>query len=65
MWDSATGQVQVYYQEPNLTWRKYPDANTDQSNVTIAPGTIITLTKREAVAGAATFLQSQMPYATD
>ena len=65
VWDAATNQFDTFYQLFDATWRKYPDTTTDQSNFTIAPGTVTTIAKHEAVAGAATFLQSQLPYNLD
>jgi uncharacterized protein (TIGR02597 family) len=65
VWNPASGQFDTYYQKPDTTWRKYPDAVTDQSNFAISAGTVTTIAKREVVTGSATFLQSPLPYSLD
>jgi uncharacterized protein (TIGR02597 family) len=66
VWNSAMNRFDTYYQTPDSTWRKYPDANTDASNVTIPAGSITSITKRTVVAtGAASFIQSPIPYSLD
>jgi hypothetical protein len=65
VWDATLNRFDVYYQMPDTTWRKFPDATTDQSSVTIAAGTVTSITKRTAVAGSATFLQTPLPYSLD
>lgn len=65
VWDPAIDSFDTYYQKPDSTWRKYPDSVTDQSNSTIAPGVVLTITKRSAVTGGASFLQSSLPYSLD
>jgi uncharacterized protein (TIGR02597 family) len=65
VWNPTMNRFDTYYQKSDSTWRKYPDAVTDQSNFAITAGTVITITKRESVAGAATFLQSPVPYSLD
>jgi uncharacterized protein (TIGR02597 family) len=65
VWNPALNHFDTFYQKPDSTWRKYPDAVTDQSNFAISAGTVTTITKRESVVGAATFLQSQLPYSLD
>jgi uncharacterized protein (TIGR02597 family) len=65
VWNATLGQFDTFYQKPDSTWRKDSDAVTDQSNFEIAPGTVTTIAKREAVSGAATFLQSSLPYSLD
>jgi len=65
VWNAAMGAFDTFYQKPDSTWRKYPDAVTDQSNFSIKAGTVTTIGKREIVAGAATFLQSPLPYSLD
>lgn len=65
VWNAALGQFDAYYQQPDSSWRKFPDAVTDQSNFAIAAGTVTTILKREAVTGAATFVSSSLPYSLD
>ena len=65
VWDATLAQFDIFYQMPDSTWRKYPDAVTDQSNFSIAAGTVTTIAKREVVSGAASFLQSSLPYSLD
>jgi uncharacterized protein (TIGR02597 family) len=65
VWNSATNQFDVYYQLFDATWRKSTDSATNQSDFVIPPGTVTTVTNRQSVAGAATFLQSQLPYSLD
>lgn len=62
VWNPSANSFDTYYQTPDSTWRKFPDANTDQSNVSISAGTVTAIAKREVVTGADTFLASQMPY---
>jgi uncharacterized protein (TIGR02597 family) len=62
VWNATLNQFDVYYQKPDATWRKYPDATTDQSNFTIAAGTVTKILKRAAATGAAAFLQTNLPY---
>lgn len=65
VWDPAENRFDTYYEEPNATWREYPNTTTDQSSFTIPAGTVITITKREMVNGATAFLQSSLPYSLD
>jgi uncharacterized protein (TIGR02597 family) len=66
VWNASEGHFDTYYQEPDTTWRKYPDAVTDQSSVAISPGTVTTIAKRDVVSGGASFLQpAQLPYSLD
>ena len=65
VWNAANGHFDTYYQKPDSTWRKYPDAATDQSSFAIGAGTVTTIAKRNVVSGGATFLQSQLPYSLD
>jgi hypothetical protein len=65
VWNAADGHFDTYYQKPDSTWRKYPDAATDQSGFAIGAGTVTTIAKRNVVSGGATFLQSQLPYSLD
>jgi len=62
VWNAALGQFDTYYQKPDTTWRKYPDAVTDQSNFTITAGNITTIAKRAAVSGASSYIKSTLPY---
>ncbi len=62
VWNASLRQFVIYYQRPDLTWRKYGDNITDQSNVTIPAGAVTTIGKRAAVAGAQAFLVSALPY---
>jgi len=65
VWNVTENRFDTFYQKPDSTWRKYPDAVTDQSNFAIAAGTVTTIAKREMVSGAATFLQPPLPYSLD
>jgi uncharacterized protein (TIGR02597 family) len=65
VWNASVGHFDTYYQVPDSTWRKYPDAVTDQSNFAITAGTVTTIGKRDTVSGAATFVQSALPYSQD
>jgi uncharacterized protein (TIGR02597 family) len=65
VWDASENHFDTYYQEPDSTWRKYPDAVTDQSSFTIPAGTAMSIAKRETVSGATSFLQSPLPYSLD
>jgi uncharacterized protein (TIGR02597 family) len=65
VWDVSENRFDTYYQEPDSTWRKYPDAVTDQSSFAITAGTVITINKREAVTSATSFLQPPLPYSLD
>jgi uncharacterized protein (TIGR02597 family) len=62
VWNAVANRFDLYYQKPDTTWRKFPDSMTDQSNVSIAAGTVTAIDKQTAVTGAATFLQSPVPY---
>jgi len=65
VWNATEGRFDTYYQKPDSTWRKYPDAVTDQSGFTITAGTVVAITKQNVVAGATTFVQSPLPYTLD
>jgi uncharacterized protein (TIGR02597 family) len=65
VWNDTLGRFDIFYQKPDLTWRKSTDAATDQSNYTIAAGAVTTIAKRGMVSGAASFLASSMPYSLD
>jgi hypothetical protein len=65
VWNAAANNFDTYYQKSDSTWRKTSDDVTDQSSFAIAAGTVTTITKREMVAGADTFLQSPMPYSLE
>jgi hypothetical protein len=65
VWDASSNCFDVYYQKPDSTWRKFPDAVTDQSNFSIAAGTVTAIAKRAMVTGSATFLQTPLPYSLD
>jgi uncharacterized protein (TIGR02597 family) len=65
VWNSTSNSFDVYYQKPDLTWRKTSDATTDQSSFSIAAGTVTAIAKRTAVTGSATFLQTPLPYSLD
>jgi uncharacterized protein (TIGR02597 family) len=62
VWNGNANRFDAYFQKPDSTWHKFPDDGTDQSNVTIATGSVTAIQKRESVTGAATFLQSPLPY---
>jgi uncharacterized protein (TIGR02597 family) len=62
VYNTTTRNFDTYYQKPDSTWRKFPDAVTDQSNVAIAAGTVTAIAKRSTVTGGATFLHSTLPY---
>lgn len=65
LWNPTLSRFDTYYQTPDSTWRKFPDTVTDQSNVTIAAGTVATIAKKSTVTGAATFLESALPYSLE
>ena len=65
VWSPTLNKFQIFYQLPNSTWRMYPNATTDQSNFTITAGTVTTISKKVAVAGAATLLQANLPYSLE
>jgi hypothetical protein len=65
VWNSTENHFDTFYQRPDSTWRKYPDANTDQSNFAITAGAVTMITKREPVSGQAAFLPSSLPYTLD
>jgi len=65
VWNATLGRFDIFYQKPDLTWRKSTDAATDQSNYTIAAGSVTTIAKRGIVNGAAAFLASSLPYSLD
>ena len=65
VWNSTEGHFDTYFQKPDTTWRKFPDDVTDQSNFAITAGNVTTIAKRNVVTGAATFLQSPLPYSLD
>jgi uncharacterized protein (TIGR02597 family) len=65
VWNPGENRFDTYYQEPNSSWRRYPNASTNQSSFAIAAGTVITITKRGTVNSARTFLQSALPYSLD
>jgi uncharacterized protein (TIGR02597 family) len=65
VWNASANRFDTYYQKPDSTWRKYPDAVTDQSSFTIAAGTVTAIAKHGTVTGGATFLQSPLPYSLD
>jgi len=65
VWNAARNNFDTYYQKPDSTWRKTSDANTDASGFTIAAGSVTTITKRNIVSGAGTFLQSPLPYSLE
>jgi len=65
IWNSGLGRFDTFYQTPDSTWRKFPDTATDQSNVIIPAGAFATIAKKAHVAGAATFLESTLPYSLD
>lgn len=62
LWNSTLNRFEIFYQKPDSTWRKYPDAFTDQSSVVISAGQVATIGKRAIVSGADTFLQLDLPY---
>jgi len=62
VWNATLSRFDTYYQMTDSTWRKYPDATTDQSNFIIPAGTVATIAKKTAVTGAATLLGSALPY---
>jgi len=62
VWNASANRFDTYFQKPDSTWHRFPDNGTDQSNFTIAAGTVTAIEKREMVTGAATFLQSPLPY---
>jgi uncharacterized protein (TIGR02597 family) len=64
-WDASENHFDTYYEEPNSTWLKYPNTVTDQSSFAITAGTITTITTREAVTSATSFVQSPLPYSLD
>jgi hypothetical protein len=65
VWNATLGKFEVYYQKPDLTWRKYGDNVTDQSNFTIPAGSVTAIGKRRIVTGAAEFLVSELPYSLE
>jgi len=65
VWNPSLNHFESYYQMPDSTWRKYPDATTDQSNTVITAGSLTTIAKRGLVTGASTFIQSPLPYSLD
>ena len=65
VWNAAYNRFDTFYQLPDSTWRRYPDMATDQSNFTIAAGTVMAISKHAAVTVAGTFLQSPLPYKLD
>ena len=65
VWNASANRFDTYYQKPDSTWRRFPDTETDQSSVSIAAGTVTAIAKRTAAAGAATFVQSPLPYSLD
>ena len=62
VWNASLGRFESYYQQPNLTWRKTVDANSDQSNFVLTAGTAVAYVQREAVTGGASFISSGLPY---
>jgi len=63
VWNAGLRHFDTFYQEADSTWRKYPDAVTDQSNFTITAGAVITIAKREAVTDdTGAYLTSALPY---
>lgn len=62
VWDAAFSQFDTYYQLADSTWRESGNAATDQSSFVIPAGTILVINQRNSVSGAASFLQSVLPY---
>jgi len=65
VWDPTMTRFDTYYQLPDSTWRKYGVPNTDASGLVIPAGSIVSILKRAAVSGAASFLQSALPYSVN
>ncbi len=65
VWNPILNQFDVFFQEPDSTWRKYPDMKTDQSRYIIPTGSVATIAKKGSLSGAAMFLQSALPYSLE
>jgi uncharacterized protein (TIGR02597 family) len=63
IYNPALSKLETYYQHSgNSQWRKSTDATTDQSNLLIVAGSSITILKRAAVSGSASYFASAIPY---
>jgi uncharacterized protein (TIGR02597 family) len=65
IWNTALNKFDVFYQVPNLTWRKYPDMTTDQSKYVIWAGSVAMIAKKANISGVTTFLQINLPYSLE
>jgi len=65
VWNPSEGHFDTYYEKSDSTWRKFPDAATDQSSFSVSAGSVTTIAKRGVVNGAASFLQAPLPYSLD
>jgi uncharacterized protein (TIGR02597 family) len=65
VWNPSENHMDTYYQESSSIWHKYPDAVTNQSSFVISAGAVTTITKRETVTNATSFVQAPLPYSLD
>jgi hypothetical protein len=62
IWNAPLARFDTYFQKPDSTWRISGDATTDKSNVVIPAGGAISILKRGAVSGQASYLVPVLPY---
>jgi len=64
VWDASLERFDTYYQLPDSTWRKY-GVTTDASSQVVSAGSVVSILKRNPVAGATSYLQTALPYSVN